>query len=90
MRLQEVIITRAALIATLLVLAARLPASAAEDAFAGHWEGVMTHAGATVGVAFDFTRAQGRLAGSFSSAQQRVLEYPFDSVTYSAPRIGIK
>ena len=50
----------------------------------------MTHAGATVGVAFDFTRAQGRLAGSFSSAQQRVLEYPFDSVTYSAPRIGIK
>ncbi len=50
----------------------------------------MTHAGATVGVAFDFTPDQGRLAGSFSSARQRVLEYPLDSVTYSAPRIGIK
>ena len=50
----------------------------------------MTHAGASVGVAFDFAQRQGTLAGSFSSAQQRVLEYPFDSVSYSAPRISIK
>jgi dienelactone hydrolase len=74
----------------LLMLATPPPAVAADDTLVGHWAGVMTHAGATVGVAFDFTPAQGGLAGSFSSAQQRVLEYPFDSVAYSAPRIGIK
>ncbi len=72
------------------MLAFRTVAAAADDGLVGHWKGGMTHAGATVGVEFDFTRRTGRLAGSFSSAQQRVLEYPFDSVSYSAPRIGIK
>ena len=84
------IITRGLFIVTLLVLASRLPSVAAEDTLVGHWKGAMTHAGATVGVAFDFTMARGVLAGNFSSAQQRVLEYPFDSVAYSAPRIVIK
>lgn len=49
----------------------------------------MTHDGAEVGVQFDFREQQGHLVGRFSSAQQRVLEYPFDEVTYAAQRLRV-
>jgi hypothetical protein len=42
----------------------------------GHWKGIMTHDGAYIEIQFDIRDNQGHLTGSFTSFQQRVLEYP--------------
>jgi dienelactone hydrolase len=60
-----------------------------QDVPVGHWKGLMTHDGADVGIQFDIGENQGHLVGSFTSLQQRVLDYPFDNVVYSAPKLHI-
>jgi len=69
-----------------LTLTLPLPA---QEVPVGHWKGVMTHDGAEVGIQFDIRESQGHLVGSFTSLQQRVLEYPFDKLVYSAPKLHI-
>lgn len=61
----------------------------AQETPVGHWTGVMTHDGANIAIEFEFRENHGRLAGSFTSLQQRVLDYPFDAVVYSAPKLHV-
>lgn len=60
-----------------------------QDVPVGHWKGLMMHDGADVGIQFDIRENHGHLVGSFTSLQQRVLDYPFDNVVYSAPKLHI-
>jgi hypothetical protein len=50
------------------------------SALTGHWQGAMTREGDDVSVFFDFACVDGELRASFTSMQQRAMEYPFDSV----------
>jgi pimeloyl-ACP methyl ester carboxylesterase len=61
----------------------------AQQSPSGAWKGVMTHDGAETEVRFDFHEHQGHLAGTFTSLPQRAVEYPFDEVTYAAPKLHI-
>lgn len=49
----------------------------------------MTHDGVPLAVEFDFSARGGKLAGSFTSRSQRVLEYPFDAVRLEAGHVLI-
>ena len=56
---------------------------------AGHWQGTMSRQGADVSVAFDFVCANRELRASFTSLQQRAMEYPFDSAKQTGNQVDL-
>ena len=53
----------------------------------GHWRGTMVREGAAMDVRFDFkSSSSGGESGSFTSLTQRAIEYPLDTVAYTASK----
>ncbi len=59
------------------------------SALIGHWQGGMSREGADVPVAFDFVCVDSELRASFTSMQQRAMEYPFDSAKPTGNQIDL-
>jgi pimeloyl-ACP methyl ester carboxylesterase len=59
------------------------------SALTGHWQGAMTREGDDVSVFFDFACVDGELRASFTSMQQRAMEYPFDSVQQTGDQVDL-
>jgi dienelactone hydrolase len=55
----------------------------------GNWQGTMSRQGADVAVAFDFVCADTDLQVSFTSLQQRAMEYPFDSANQNGNHVEL-
>ena len=55
----------------------------------GNWQGIMSREGADVAVAFDFVCADTELHASFTSLQQRAMEYPFDSAKQNGNQVDL-
>src|SRR5205814_1142223 len=55
----------------------------------GNWQGTMSRQGADVAVAFDFVCADTDLQVSFTSLQQRAMEYPFDSAKQNGNQVDL-
>ena len=55
----------------------------------GNWQGTMSRQGADVAVAFDFVCADTDLQVSFTSLQQRAMEYPFDSAKQNENQVDL-
>src|SRR3990172_5646496 len=53
----------------------------------GQWKGIMTRDGADLEVQFTIHQRGTDVVGTFSSPPMHVMEYPFDSVTYSSPSL---
>src|SRR5262245_36475248 len=64
------------------------PAGGLQQELAGTWVGRWEREGATLDVEVTFTRTEAGYAGSFSSAQLRVLGVPFERIRYEAPRVS--
>lgn len=80
---------RLALAVCVLVVLNSAPHVLAQDSPVGNWKGAMTREGADVEIEFELRAAQGHFSGTFSSRQQRILDYPFTAVSYSAPKLHI-
>src|SRR6266853_2512082 len=55
----------------------------------GNWQGTMSRQGADVAFAFDFVCADTDLQVSFTSLQQRAMEYPFDSARQNGNQVDL-
>src|SRR5262245_34925278 len=64
------------------------PAGGLQQELAGTWVGRWEREGATLDVEVTFTRTGAGYAGSFSSAQLRVLGVPFERIRYEPPRVS--
>jgi len=80
----------AILILPLVVMPSRAQTSGCQNsALIGNWQGAMTREGDDVSVGVDIACVDGGLRASFTSMQQRAMEYPFDSIEQTGNQINL-
>jgi pimeloyl-ACP methyl ester carboxylesterase len=65
------------------------PCAMAQRPVEGHWEGTMTRDAKALAISIDVSRVRNRLSARFTSAAQKVMEYPFDTISYNAPKLHL-
>jgi dipeptidyl aminopeptidase/acylaminoacyl peptidase len=79
----------ASLLLTMVRLSQAQVGACPNSVLIGQWQGTMSREGANVSVAFDFVCADRELRGSFTSLQQRAMEYPFDSAKQTGNQVDL-
>jgi len=79
----------ASLVLSMVTLSQAQIRTCPNSALIGHWQGTMSREGADVLVAFDFVCVDAELRASFTSMQQRAMEYPFDSAKQTGNQVDL-